>query len=167
MSAPSVISDNAPIRSSLKKDVPQILGVGPFKSGSSAFIPLFLALKLSEIGAAEIDEASLLTPQEVSQKKFAEEKEQRLVELPADFYARARATIWRLKKEGDSKEMARLISELRDLVIRRVEKMARLLAASPDLAENEEFLSRLTPEERALALSLYIELSSFIQSVLA
>ncbi|MBP1449446.1 MAG: DNA replication complex GINS family protein [Thermoproteus sp.] len=166
MPASDAISSLRPARATALKDLPQILGAGPLKSGVTASLPLFLALKLAEIGAAQVDESLVMRPQDVSGLNFMEEKEEKPVKLPEDFYVRVKATIWVLKRKGDARALGQFLAEVRRLLIKRVEKLARILAGSPEKLGDEEFASRLTPEEKALALSLYLELLGFVQELL-
>lgn len=161
------VAESRLIRAVVTKDVPQFLGLGPYKAGSTAMLPIYTALRLVEIGAAEIDEQLLLKPQDVAGLKFVEEREQMPAKLPEDFYARLKASVAQLKKEGDTKTLSALISNARDLIIRRMEKIARMLAASPELVDNEEFMERLTPEERAVAQTLQGELKALIDEILS
>ncbi|CCC81198.1 replication initiation protein [Thermoproteus tenax] len=160
------VAESVKLRVIITKDLPSIIGLGPFKAGSAAALPASVALRLVDMGAAQLDETELLKPQDVQSFKYSEEKDQWPIQLPEDFYARAKASILQLKREGDSRTMGQLISATRDLLIKRVEKIARLLAASPDLVENNDFMARLTPEERALARAIDLELISLLREVL-
>jgi DNA replication factor GINS len=161
------LAESQRIRIQIVKDLPQFMGLGPYKAGTAVQLPVYTALRLVEIGAAKIDESSLLRPQEVAGLNFVEEREQLPAKLPEDFYARLRATVAQLKKDGDSKALSALISAARDLLIRRVEKMARLLAASPELIDDEDFQGRLAPEERALAAALHGEVKALLGEILS
>ncbi len=161
------LAESQRIRIQIVKDLPQFMGLGPYKAGTAVQLPVYTALRLVEIGAAKIDESSLLRPQEVAGLKFVEEREQLPAKLPEDFYAKLRATVAQLKKDGDSKALSALISAARDLLIRRVEKMARLLAASPELIDDEDFQGRLAPEERALAAALHGEVKALLGEILS
>ncbi len=161
------IAESRQIRVIIVKDLPQFLGLGPYKAGSTALLPVYTALRLVEIGAAKLDEQALLKPQDVAGLKFVEEREQMPAKLPEDFYARLRATVAQLKRDGDAKTLSALIHNARDLMIRRVEKIARMLAASPELIDDEEFMDRLTPEERAIAQALQGEIKALLDEILS
>lgn len=161
----SGVAESRQIRVVVTKDLPQFMGMGPYKAGTTAVLPVYTALRLVEMGAAKLDESALLRPQDVASMKFVEEKEQFPAKLPEDFYARLKATVAQLKREGDSKGLSALISNARDLLIKRVEKLARALAASPELVEDEEFMERLTPEERALAQAIQVEIKALLDEM--
>lgn len=161
------MAESRQIRVTITKDLPQFLGLGPYKAGSTAALPVYTALRLVEMGAAALDEQSLLKPQDVASLKFIEEREQLPAKLPEDFYARLRVTVAQLKRDGDSKTLGALIHNARDFLIKRIEKIARALAASPELIDDEDFLGRLTPEERAIAQALQSEIKALLNEILA
>jgi DNA replication factor GINS len=101
----------------------------------------------------------------VASLKYVEQRENYPVKLPDGFYPRVRLTIHILNKRGDAKAMRMMLQDVRELVMERVRKMAVLLATRPDVINDQSFLDRLTPEEKALLLSMHTSISSFTLSV--
>jgi DNA replication factor GINS len=85
--------------------------------------------------------------------------------LKKTFYPRVRLTIHILNRRGDAKAVRMMLQDVRELVMERVRKMAVLLATRPDVINDQSFLDRLTPEEKALLLSMHTSISSFTLSV--
>ena len=50
-------------------------------------------------------------------------------------------------------------------MVERIRKIAVLVATRPDIVNDQNFLERLTPEEKALLHSMYVSLSSFTLSI--
>lgn len=146
------IVDGYPVRVVFKRDL-SLPGLS-HKAGTETEIPLYLAIKLEELGVVEIDQSLVLSPKEVASIRYQEEKESQLVKLPGDFYPRLKLSLYLLGKRGDAKTLRLLIQEARALLIERVRKMAALMAARPDIINDGTFLEKLTPEEKAFATSL-------------
>lgn len=146
------------VRVVFKKDVsiPQ-LGLS-HRAGTTAEVPLYLAIRLEELGAVEIDESQAVQPREVATLRYREQKESLPVELPESFYARAKLAHYLLSKKGDVKNARALAQEVRELAIERLKKFVVLLASRPEVADDQDFLKRLTPEERALLFSLHVDI---------
>jgi len=154
-----------PVRVAFKKDVDiPMLGVS-HKAGTEVEVPLYLALKLEEMDAVEIDDRNMIQPKDVASLKYVEQRENYPVKLPDGFYPRVRLTIHILNKRGDAKAVRMILQDVRELVMERVRKMAVLLATRPDVINDQSFLDRLTPEEKALLLSMHTSISSFTLSV--
>ncbi|MEM0483972.1 MAG: GINS complex subunit Sld5 [Pyrobaculum sp.] len=155
-----------PVRVVFKRDVSlPSLGLS-YQTNTVAEVPLFLALKLADMDAVEIDESYVISPKDVATLKYAEQRDNYPVKLPEGFYPRVRITIYLLGKKGDSKTVRAVIQEVRELLIERVRKIAMLIAARPELANDQSFLERLTPEEKALLTSMHNAITSFILSVI-
>jgi len=58
-----------------------------------------------------------------------------------------------------------ILQDVKELVVERIRKIAVLVATRPDIVNDQNFLERLTPEEKALLHSMYVSLSSFVLSV--
>jgi len=154
-----------PVRVVFRKDVDiPMLGVS-HKAGTEIEVPLYLALKLEEMGAVEIDDRNVIQPKDVTSLKYVEQRESYPVKLPDGFYPRVKLTIYMLNKKGDAKAVRTILQDVRELVMERVRKMAVLLATRPDAINDQSLLERLTPEERALLLSMYTSISSFTLSI--
>jgi DNA replication factor GINS len=154
-----------PIRVVFKKDVDiPLLGIS-HKAGTEVDIPLYLALKLEEMGAVEIDDRNLIQPKEVASLKYVEQRESYPARLPEGFYPRVKLTVYILNKRGDVKAVRDVLQYVKELVVERIRKIAVLVATRPDIINDPNFLERLTPEEKALLHSMYVSLSSFVLSV--
>ncbi len=154
-----------PIRVVFKKDVDiPLLGIS-HKAGTEVDIPLYLALKLEEMGAVEIDDRNLIQPKEVASLKYVEQRESYPARLPEGFYPRVKLTVHILNKRGDVKAVRDVVQYVKELVVERIRKIAVLVATRPDIINDPNFLERLTPEEKALLHSMYVSLSSFVLSV--
>jgi DNA replication factor GINS len=154
-----------PIRVVFKKDVDiPLLGIS-HKAGTEVDIPLYLALKLEEMGAVEIDDRNLIQPKEVASLKYVEQRESYPARLPEGFYPRVKLTVHILNKRGDVKAVRDVLQYVKELVVERIRKIAVLVATRPDIINDPNFLERLTPEEKALLHSMYVSLSSFVLSV--
>jgi len=154
-----------PIRVVFKKDVDiPLLGIS-HKAGTEVDIPLYLALKLEEMGAVEIDDRNLIQPKEVASLKYVEQRESYPARLPEGFYPRVKLTVYILNKRGDVKAVRDVLQYVKELVVERIRKIAVLVATRPDIVNDQNFLERLTPEEKALLHSMYVSLSSFVLSV--
>jgi DNA replication factor GINS len=154
-----------PIRVVFKKDVDiPLLGIS-HKAGTEVDIPLYLALKLEEMGAVEIDDRNLIQPKEVASLKYVEQRESYPARLPEGFYPRVKLTVYILNKRGDVKAVRDVLQNVKELVVERIRKIAVLVATRPDIINDPNFLERLTPEEKALLHSMYVSLSSFVLSV--
>jgi DNA replication factor GINS len=154
-----------PIRVVFKKDVDiPLLGIS-HKVGTEVDIPLYLALKLEEMGAVEIDDRNLIQPKEVASLKYVEQRESYPARLPEGFYPRVKLTVYILNKRGDVKAVRDVLQNVKELVVERIRKIAVLVATRPDITNDPNFLERLTPEEKALLHSMYVSLSSFVLSV--
>jgi DNA replication factor GINS len=154
-----------PIRVVFKKDVDiPLLGIS-HKAGTEVDIPLYLALKLEEMGAVEIDDRNLIQPKEVASLKYVEQRESYPARLPEGFYPRVKLTVYILNKRGDVKAVRDVLQNVKELVVERIRKIAVLVATRPDITNDPNFLERLTPEEKALLHSMYVSLSSFVLSV--
>ncbi len=154
-----------PIRVVFKKDVDiPLLGIS-HKAGTEVDIPLYLALKLEEMGAVEIDDRNLIQPKEVASLKYVEQRESYPARLPEGFYPRVKLTVYILNKRGDVKAVRDVLQYVKELVVERIRKIAVLVATRPDIINDPNFLERLTPEEKALVHSMYVSLSSFVLSV--
>ncbi|WP_187146749.1 GINS complex subunit Sld5 [Pyrobaculum neutrophilum] len=155
-----------PVRVAFKKDVDlPLLGVS-HKAGTEAEVPLYLALKLDEMGAVEIDESGAIQPRDVTSLKYVEQRESYPVKLPEGFYARVKLAAYIFNKRGDVKSLRTLVQEVRELVIERVRKIAVLVATRPDIINDQSFLDRLTAEERALLTSIHASVTSFALSII-
>lgn len=154
-----------PVRVVFKKDVDiPLLGIS-HKAGTEVDIPLYLALKLEEMEAVEIDDSNLIQPKEVASLKYVEQRESYPARLPEGFYPRVKLTVHVLNKRGDVKAVRNILQDIRELVVERIRKMAVLVATRPDIVNDQNFLERLTPEEKALLHSMYVSLSSFTLSI--
>jgi len=154
-----------PIRVVFKKDVDiPLLGIS-HKAGTEVDIPLYLALKLEEMGAVEIDDSNLIQPKEVASLKYVEQRESYPTRLPEGFYPRLKLTVYILNKRSDVKAVRDVLQYVKELVVERIRKIAVLVAMRPDIINDPNFLERLTPEEKALLHSMYVSLSSFVLSV--
>ncbi|MGK0548282.1 MAG: GINS complex subunit Sld5 [Pyrobaculum sp.] len=155
-----------PVRVVFKKDVslPQ-LGIS-YQADTSAEIPLFLALKLDEMNAVEIDDSYVISPKDIANIKYAEQRESYPAKLPEDFYPRLKLSVYLLNKKGDSKTVRMLFQETRELLIERVKKIALLVATRSDIVNDQSFLERLALEEKALLASMYNTITSFMMSIL-
>jgi DNA replication factor GINS len=154
-----------PIRVVFKKDVDiPLLGIS-HKAGTEVDIPLYLALKLEEMGAVEIDDRNLIQPKEVASLKYVEQRESLPARLPDGFYPRVKLTVHILNKRGDVKAVRDVLQYVKELVVERIRKISVLVATRPDIINDPNFLERLTPEEKALLHSMYVSLSSFVLSV--
>jgi DNA replication factor GINS len=154
-----------PIRVVFKKDVDiPLLGIS-HKAGTEVDIPLYLALKLEEMGAVEIDDRNLIQPKEIAPLKYVEQREGYPIKLPEGFYPRVKLTVHVLNKRGDVKAVRNILQDVKELVVERIRKIAVLMATRPDIINDPNFLERLTPEEKALLHSMYVSLSSFVLSV--
>ncbi|MEZ0318485.1 MAG: GINS complex subunit Sld5 [Pyrobaculum sp.] len=160
------VVDSYGVRVVFKKDVSLPLLGADYQANAEAEVPLYLAVKLDELGAVEIDESALLQPKEVASLKYVEQRENYPVKLPEGFYPRLRLTMYILNKKGDVKTIRTLLQDVRELLIERIKKIALLIASRPDVINDQAFLERLTPEERALLASLHTSITTFITSVL-
>lgn len=154
-----------PVRVAFKKDVDIPMLRVSHKAGTEVEVPLYLALKLEEMDAVEIDDRNMIQPKDVASLKYIEQKENYPARLPEGFYPKVRLTIYILNKRGDAKAVRMMLQDVRELVMERVRKMAVLLATRPDVINDQSFLDRLTPEEKALLLSMHTSISSFTLSV--
>ena len=153
-----------PVRVVFKKDVDiPLLGIS-HKAGTEVDLPLYLALKLEEMGAVEIDDSNFIQPKDVASLKYVEQRESYPARLPEGFYPRVKLTVHVLNKRGDVKARD-VLQYVRELVVERIRKIAVLVATRPDIVNDQNFLERLTPEEKALLHSMYVSLSSFVLSV--
>ncbi len=141
------------VRVTVKREVAQI-GL----SRGEVELPLYMAIKLDEYGVVEIGDSEMVKPGDVATLKYREQKERQLVKLPEDFYSRVRLTLYLLNKRGDTKQARLLAGEVRDLARERLRKMVELMTTAQEL----DFLDKLTPEERALAISLHTSISTFL-----
>ncbi|ABL88360.1 Protein of unknown function DUF1288 [Pyrobaculum islandicum DSM 4184] len=159
------ITNWRPVRVVFKRDVDlPLLGIS-HKAGTETEVPLYLALRLDEMGAVEIDESNAVQPRDVASLKYLEQRESYPVKLPEDFYPRVRLTIYLLNKKGDVKTLRTVVQDVRELVIERIKKISVLVATKPDIVNDQDFVSRLTPEEKALLLSIHAAITSFIFSI--
>jgi DNA replication factor GINS len=155
------------VRVAFKRDVALAPLNVSYGAGVEADVPLYLAIKLDEMGVAEIvDWDATLQPGDIAALKYVERRESYPSKLPDRFYPRVKLTMYLLSKRGDLKTLRALAQEVRELVIERVRKMAALVAARPDVVNEQSFLERLEPEERALLTSVYTAVVPFILSVI-
>ncbi|MGC9131355.1 MAG: GINS complex subunit Sld5 [Pyrobaculum sp.] len=160
------VANYYPVRVTFRRDVSlPLLGVS-YQANTVAEVPLYLALKLDEMGAVEIDEAYALPPRDVASLKYVEQRETYPAKLPEGFYPRLRLTIYLLSKRGDAKTVKTILQDVRELLIERVKKMALLVATRHDVINDQSFMERLTPEEKALLMSMYNAITQFMLSVL-
>jgi len=168
MAASTALTYSRRVKVTLNKEIQlaDVLGGGRYKAGSTISVPLFLGLKLAQLDLARIEEDELKI-QDVTSIKFVEQREHALAKLPDNFYTKLKVTLKKLEKEGDIRTMKALIQEVRELLIYRIRKIAALLATSPNIINDEEFMDKLTAEEKILVASLYVDIVGFVQSSLS
>jgi hypothetical protein len=131
-----------PVRFLKEVDQLEVAGrtIGPFDEGERAELWRWEAEVFQEEGLAEVE---TLQPIELKKRILAEEMDQGLQPLPANFYEQVRYTLRNLAGKGDKAGLDQMTAQLRVLLDRRVMKLFRFVFSPEDVPD-------VPPEERLL-----------------
>jgi len=133
-----------------------------YKEGDKCRLPLWLARALDKGGFVEMIDDNLLTVTELSKALWKDQHSSTPLELPDDFYLKAKLTLSRLRESVRSfdteKELSTLNMCFEDLVNVRLQKIFQAVRLRTDIPD---FIKNLVLEERLLYRQLERVLSKW------
>ncbi len=134
-----------------KIDLGEDEAIGPFNEGEIVTLPAWQALHLVKAGLAKLKNDEPVNLAELYSCLWKEERQTALQPLPENFLLRLRFFIETFPED----EKKKLASAFRDLVCRRLEKVAKVAVRA---RQNVKATENMLPEEKVL----YSELASNI-----